>query len=77
MEQLILQGLGAGRDDHTLARQQRWHQIREGFAGAGAGFGDQGVAIGNRFFDGFSHRLLGFARGKVGDIAREGAVAAE
>jgi hypothetical protein len=41
VEELVLQGLGAGGDDHLAAREQRRHQVGEGLAGAGAGLGHQ------------------------------------
>ena len=41
IEQLVLQGLGAGGDDDFPAAQQRRNQIGKCFAGAGAGFRDQ------------------------------------
>ena len=41
LEQLVLQRLGAGGDDHLAAVEQRGNEIGEGLAGAGAGFGDQ------------------------------------
>ncbi len=41
LEQLVLQRLGAGGDDHLAAVEQRGNEIREGLARAGAGFGDQ------------------------------------
>ena len=52
VEQLILQRLGAGRDDHLAAREQRGHQISKGFSGSRSGFGNQNRIgldrIGNR-----------------------------
>jgi len=41
VEELVLQGLGAGGNDHLAARGQGRHQIGKGLAGAGAGFGDE------------------------------------
>jgi hypothetical protein len=41
VEELVLQGLGAGGDDDLAAGQQRRHQVGEGLAGAGAGLGHQ------------------------------------
>ena len=40
-EDLFLQVLGAGRDEHALAAEDRRHQIGERLAGAGAGLGEQ------------------------------------
>ena len=41
MEQLVLQVLGAGRDDDAPAGEQRGREIGEGLAGAGARLGNQ------------------------------------
>ena len=41
VEQLVLQGLGAGRHDHLAARLQRRHQVGERLARAGAGLGNE------------------------------------
>ena len=53
VKQLILQILGAGREDHLATGQQRRHQIGDGLAGAGTGL-QNGHAFG---FDGSLHRL--------------------
>jgi hypothetical protein len=45
MDDLFLQRLGAGGDDHLLARQQGRHQIRQRLARAGSGL-DQRHAVG-------------------------------
>ena len=55
MEQLILQRLGAGGNDHALARHQCGNKIGERLAGAGAGFDDEHLSIGNCFLDRRSH----------------------
>ena len=52
-EKLLLEVLGAGRDDDAAARAQGGEQIGEGFAGAGSGFNDQ-VAV---FVQGALNRL--------------------
>ena len=57
-EQLVLQRLGAGRDDDLAAGEQRRHEVGEGLAGAGAGFGEQGRALGDRLRDRLGHRQL-------------------
>jgi hypothetical protein len=44
LEELVLQRLRAGGDDHLAAVEQGRHEIRERLAGAGAGFGDQRAA---------------------------------
>ncbi len=41
VEQLVLQGLGAGRHDDLAARLQSRHQVGEGLARAGARLGDE------------------------------------
>jgi len=43
--QLVLQRAGAGGDDRLQTGQQRRHQIGIGFAGAGAGLGQQHIAL--------------------------------
>ena len=52
-EELVLQALGGGADQRAPARQQQRHQVGEGLADAGAGFGHQRAA----FFDGPRHLL--------------------
>ena len=54
-EELLLQVLGAGGDDDALAGEDGGDEIGERFAGAGAGFDDQVLAIRERGFDGFRH----------------------
>ena len=75
--QLILQRAGAGRDDGLQSRQQRRNQIRERLAGAGAGLGQQHVAV----FDGFGDRhrqlLLRRARREAGNFHGEHAAVAQ
>ena len=39
--ELVLQGLGAGRDDDLTARKKGRHKVGEGLAGARPGFGDE------------------------------------
>ena len=77
VEQLVLQGLGAGRNDDLAARQQRGHEISEGFAGAGARLCyEHGI-----FLDRMRHRArhfeLAFAHAKAVDGQRERAVGRE
>ena len=72
--QLFLQGLGAGGDDHPLARQQRRHQVSEGLAGAGAGFGDQHRAVFDGFGDFGRQLLLALAEREALESARQHAV---
>ena len=58
LEELVLQRLGAGGDDHLAAVQERGDEIRERLAGAGAGLGDQRAAPGDGRRDGIGHREL-------------------
>ena len=51
MVELVLQRAGAGGDDGLQPRQQRRHQVGEGLAGAGAGFGEQHAALLERIGD--------------------------
>ena len=53
IEELVLQGLGAGGDDDLAAGQQRRHEVGEGFAGTRAGLDDQLLAT----LDGTGNRL--------------------
>jgi hypothetical protein len=53
--ELVLQGLGAGRDDDAAAGSERWEQVGEGLAGAGAGLDDQMAALFEGALDGFGH----------------------
>ena len=51
-EDLFLQVLGAGRDEHALAAEDRRHEIGERLAGPGAGLGEQHAAAGEHRRDG-------------------------
>jgi hypothetical protein len=77
MKELVLQRLRARRYDHALAGHQRGHKIREGLAGAGAGFGDQHLALGDRFLDRCGHRLLRRTWRITGYLARERTIGTE
>ena len=70
VEELVLQRLGAGRDDHLAAGEQRRHEIGEGLAGAGAGLGHQHAAAFDRLDDRLRHLELLRARAIAGDAAR-------
>src|SRR5260370_32226815 len=57
-EELFLQVLSAGRDDDAFAAADYREQVSQGFSGAGSGLDDQMPALGQRFFDGFTHLQL-------------------
>jgi hypothetical protein len=64
VEQLVLQGLGAGRDDHLAARAQRRHQVGKGLARAGPRLGDEHRTAVDRGSNALGHiDLLARARG--------------
>jgi hypothetical protein len=71
VEQLVLEGARARRDDHLPAGQQRGHEIGEGLAGAGAGLDREQAARGERFADPVGHELLLAARFEAVDDAGE------
>ncbi len=77
MEELILQGLGAGGDERLAAVEQRGHQIGDRLAGAGAGLGDQHCVVGDGFGDRTGQFDLLRADAVSGDRAREWSVCAE
>ena len=56
--ELVLQRLGAGRDDDLPAVEQRGNQVGEGLAGAGAGLGDQRAPRRDRVGHCGGHRQL-------------------
>ncbi len=64
-EELLLQILGAGGDDHALLalsrEPQRGQQIRERFARSGAGLDDQVALLLESLLDGAGHLVLPFA----------------
>src|SRR5260370_9553161 len=64
-EELFLQVLSAGRDDDAFAAADYREQVSQGFSGAGSGLDDQMPALGQRFFDGFSHLHLPAAKLKL------------
>ena len=61
-EDLLLEVLGAGRDQHALAAEDRGHEVGERLAGAGAGLGEQDAAVGEDVGDGRGHLELRGAR---------------
>ncbi len=69
--ELVLQRLGAGRDDHLAAREQRGHQIGEGLAGAGAGFHRERAARFDRGQDRLRHLELLRPRPVAGHLGGE------
>jgi len=77
VEELILQILGAGGDEHLLPAQQRRHQVGEGLAGAGAGLGDEQAIIVQRRRHRLGHFLLLAARSETGDMRGQRAIGAE
>ena len=77
VEQLVLQGLGAGGDDHLAAGQQRGREVGEGLAGAGAGFGDQQAVGCDGRLHFARHGDLLFAQAVAGNGLRERAVGGE
>jgi hypothetical protein len=71
IEQLILQRLGAGRDDHLAPGEQRRDQIGERLAGAGARLGDQHAMAVQRLLDRQRQLELALARTVAGHGAGE------
>jgi hypothetical protein len=67
-EELVLQGLGGGGQQHPFAAEQGRHQVGEGLAHARAGFDDQHAAGFDGFADGRGHVDLALAR-RVGGAA--------
>ena len=68
---LVLEMARAGRDECLLARKQYRHEVGEGLAGAGAGFGDEYVRIAEHALDRCRHLALRGTRGKTGDVGGE------
>ena len=57
-EKLILESLGAGGDNHSLAGTERGQQIGQGFAGAGTRFNDEMAALRECSLNSFGHFKL-------------------
>ena len=74
IEQLVLQGLGAGGDDDFPATQQRGNEVGKCFAGAGAGFRDQDRICRDGFGNRLRHLQLLRARTVPGHCARQRAL---
>ena len=77
LEQLVLQRLGARRDDDLAAVQEGGHDVRERLAGAGAGFRDELAALGDGPRDRLRHRELLRAETESRKRARERPAVAE
>ena len=77
VEELFLQILRAGGDDHALAGTNHRQQIGQGFARAGAGFDDQMTLFRQRLLDRLSHLQLSPAEFIGGMGAREQAARRE
>ena len=60
-EDLLLEILRAGGHENALAAENRGHEIGEGLAGAGPGFGDQRPATFDDVGDGRRHGALSVA----------------
>ena len=71
-EDLLLEVLRAGRDEHALAAEDRGHEVGERLAGAGAGFGEQDAAVGEDVGDGRRHLELAGARLEAGSASASG-----
>ena len=67
VEELVLQRLGAGRDDDLAAGEERRDEVGEGLAGAGSCFGDQHAGRLDRLGDGVRHLHLAAALAIAGD----------
>ncbi len=74
---LLLEIFRAGRDQHTLAAENRGDEIRERLPCAGAGFRQQHAAFVEHLRDGSRHRPLAAARFEVGNGAGERTVGRE
>ena len=76
-EDLLLEVLRAGRDQHALAAEDGGHEIGERLAGAGAGFGEQDAAVVERAGDRVGHLDLAGARLEAGQRAGQRAAGRE
>ncbi len=77
VEQLVLQGLGAGGDDHLAARLQRRHQIGESLARAGPRLGDENRTAVDGGGDALGHVELLVAHAITADRLRQRAIGGE
>ncbi len=74
VEELVLQGLGAGGNDHLAARPQRRHQIGESLARAGPRLGDEDRTAVDGGGDALGHVELLVAHAITADRLRQRAV---
>ena len=74
---LLLEVLGAGRDEHALAAENRRDEVRERLARAGPRFGEQHAAVFERARDRGRHFDLARARLEVGHRPGQRAVRRE
>ena len=77
VEELVLQGFGAGGDDDLAAGEQRRHQVGEGLAGAGARLRHQHAILAQRRGDLLRHLDLLRTGTEAGDRSSERAVGGE
>ena len=77
VEELVLERLGAGRNDDLAAEEQRRHEVGNGLAGAGARFGEEHAPLAHRARDARGHLALLLARAVVGNRAAERSVGRE
>ena len=77
MIELVLQRLGARRNDGFLAAQQRGQEIREGLAGAGAGLDDEPTGLVDRFRHRLGHPRLPGPGHEAGEMIFQGALRPE
>ena len=76
-EDLFLEVLRAGRDEHAAAAQHRRHEIRHRLAGAGAGFRHEHAALVDRARHGDRHPPLAVAGLELRKGPRQRAVVGE
>ena len=73
VEELVLQVLGTGGNDHLAAGHQRRNKIGVGLAGSGTGFGDKHPVFLKRCSNSFGHFKLLIAQAIAADAASQGA----
>ena len=77
MIKLVLECLGARRDDGLSAALQRRQQIGKGLSGTGACLNDQMTQVIQRVRNRLGHPCLSFARLKSGQLRFQGTVGTE